>query len=169
MDFSGCQKFLTMSTRLWGPCVDVKEIGRRIKERRLELGWSLRQLALKADDISHTQVADIEEGRIGEPGLSKLVRLYRALELPLESLVHADGYLAEEEEAPHGVEDPEIASVEVNLLAIKELNPDAVRYLAGLIKSVKEEEERKYLEDLRARRKSARKRPRAGDQADKEI
>ena len=50
-----------------------KPIGAKIKIRRLELGWSLRELAKRMDYSNHSTVARIESGEIDIPQ-SKVVK-----------------------------------------------------------------------------------------------
>lgn len=50
-----------------------KPIGEKIKMRRNELGWSLRELAKRMDYSNHSTVARIESGKIDIPQ-SKVVK-----------------------------------------------------------------------------------------------
>lgn len=51
----------------------MKTIGERIKDRRTELGWSLRELADRMGYANHSTVARIESGAIDIPQ-SKVVK-----------------------------------------------------------------------------------------------
>lgn len=55
------------------------EIGAKIKQRRKELGWSLRELAAKMGYSNHSTVARIENGTIDIPQ-SKIVKFAEVLE-----------------------------------------------------------------------------------------
>lgn len=62
-----------------------RELGRRIRERRAELGLSQEALALRAG-IHRTYIGSLETGQ-RNPSLENLCRLADALESPLTDLV----------------------------------------------------------------------------------
>lgn len=49
------------------------KIGEKIKERRIELGWSLRELADRMGYANHSTIARIESGAVDLPQ-SKLAK-----------------------------------------------------------------------------------------------
>ena len=54
------------------------EIGKRIKQRRLELGWSLRELSDRLGYANHSTVARIESGTVDLPQ-SKIAKVAEVL------------------------------------------------------------------------------------------
>jgi transcriptional regulator with XRE-family HTH domain len=60
----------------------VNAIGERIKAGRARAGWSLRELAARAD-VSHTAISKYERG-LDAPGSDVLIRLARSLDLRIE-------------------------------------------------------------------------------------
>ncbi len=76
-------------------------LGGRIKERRLELGWTQDDLAVKAG-LSKGFLSDLENGKRGI-GADKLFDLVRVLNLSLDSIV---GRVGEGIELPKEIEIP---------------------------------------------------------------
>lgn len=64
-------------------------VGARVRAARASRGWTQRELAAAAD-LSPRFVSEVEAGR-GNIALTRLATLARALDLPLASLVEADG------------------------------------------------------------------------------
>jgi transcriptional regulator with XRE-family HTH domain len=64
----------------------VAEVGDRIRKRRVELGWSLRELEERAG-VNNAVILRIETGAIAQPRLDKLNRLTRALGLNIADLL----------------------------------------------------------------------------------
>lgn len=60
----------------------ARELGRRLRQRREELGLSARELAARAE-TTHTTVARIEQGAFEAPAPDKLSRIAEALGLEL--------------------------------------------------------------------------------------
>ena len=60
----------------------MNAIGERIKAGRARAGWSLRELAARAD-VSHTAISKYERG-LDAPGSDVLIRLARSLDLRIE-------------------------------------------------------------------------------------
>lgn len=54
------------------------KIGQRIKQRRLELGWSMRELAQKMEYANQSTIARIEKGEIDIPQ-TKIVQFSKVL------------------------------------------------------------------------------------------
>ncbi|MHB8318945.1 MAG: helix-turn-helix domain-containing protein [Acidimicrobiales bacterium] len=67
----------------------TETIGSRLRARRVELGLTLAQVAEQAG-LSLPYVSNLERGR-GNPTLDALTALARALDVPLASLMGADG------------------------------------------------------------------------------
>jgi transcriptional regulator with XRE-family HTH domain len=63
-------------------------IGQRLRARRVELGWTLAEVAGKSG-LSLPYVSNLERGR-GNPTLDALTALARALDIPLSLLVGDD-------------------------------------------------------------------------------
>lgn len=62
------------------------KIGEKIKERRTQLGWSLRDLSSKMGYANHSTIARIESGQVDIPQ-SKIERFSRVLDIPLSELM----------------------------------------------------------------------------------
>jgi transcriptional regulator with XRE-family HTH domain len=62
-------------------------VGEKIKQRRLELGWSLRELAKRAGYANQSTVARIESGVIDIPQ-SKVVKFAEALGVTVAYLMN---------------------------------------------------------------------------------
>jgi transcriptional regulator with XRE-family HTH domain len=60
----------------------AKKLGHRLRERRAELGLSLRQLE-KLADVDNGTIARIEQGAFSAPAPDKLARIAEALDLSL--------------------------------------------------------------------------------------
>lgn len=60
-------------------------LGGRIREKRLAVGISLRELARRAD-VSASYLSDIELGE-NEPTASKIQRIAKALHTPVDKLL----------------------------------------------------------------------------------
>ena len=67
----------------WDTAV-IKQLGKRIKEIRIEKGLTQEQLAREAD-IEPMQVSRIERGIINS-GISQIANLAKALEIPVVEL-----------------------------------------------------------------------------------
>lgn len=63
----------------------LKEFGENLKQLRTEKGLTTRQFADLAD-IAYSQVWTLESGK-GDPSLTTLLAIARALEVPLEILI----------------------------------------------------------------------------------
>jgi transcriptional regulator with XRE-family HTH domain len=63
--------------------VTLETVGKRISARRKTLGFSQAALARQAR-IGHSTLDALENGRLGELGLSKIIRILSALGLELE-------------------------------------------------------------------------------------
>lgn len=64
----------------------MDDVGDRIRKRRTELGWSLRDLEERAG-VNNAVILRIETGAIAQPRLDKLNRLARALGLNVAELL----------------------------------------------------------------------------------
>lgn len=67
------------------------ELGRLIRERRSELGLSVRQLAEQAA-MNFATLSRIEQGRFAAPGPDKLARIAKALGIGTADLFGLAGY-----------------------------------------------------------------------------
>lgn len=65
------------------------KIGERIKQRRIELGWSLRDLSNRIGYANHSTVARIESGAVDIPQ-SKIVKFAEILNVPVAHLMGWD-------------------------------------------------------------------------------
>src|SRR5438477_10989756 len=120
--------------------MDAGLIGRRVRELRLERNWSLRQLAARAE-VSHQYIDFLEKGQRTRLDLGMLRKLAAAFGLPLAEFI--GGQPAEEDYAG-GLESPgSLDELQLNLLRIgaihRELGPDSLKQLAGVIEAVKRE------------------------------
>lgn len=64
-------------------------IGERIKERRLQLGWTLRELSERMGYRNHSTVARIEAGKVDIPQ-SKIEKFSEVLRVPVAYLMGWD-------------------------------------------------------------------------------
>jgi transcriptional regulator with XRE-family HTH domain len=133
--------------------MDARIVGQRVRELRLERNWSLRQLAARAE-VSHQYIDFLEKGRRTRLDLGMLRKLAGGLGLPLAGLI---GEQAGEEDYAGGHGSPRVLDdLQVSLLRIgeihRELGPDSLKQLAGVIEAVKREAEREYWEETRAKR-----------------
>lgn len=60
-------------------------IGQRIREKRLELGWSQVRLA-KESGFSRVYILKLENGQVESPGIKALEKISRSLGVELEAL-----------------------------------------------------------------------------------
>jgi transcriptional regulator with XRE-family HTH domain len=157
--------------------MDARTVGERVRELRQERGWSLRELAARAE-VSHQYVDFLEKGRRIKLDLSRVRKLADAFGLPLAELIGDQigkaGEEAGQKDDTGGRPEPEFATritgaagdlddlddlddLQVNLLRIgqirRELGPDSLKQLAGVIEAIKREAEREWLEEMRAKRK----------------
>src|SRR6476659_2980503 len=93
--------------------MDARTVGQRVRELRLERGWSLRELAARAE-VSHQYVDFLEKGRRTRLDLGRARRLADAFGLPLAELIREQTAEAGNEVGPQGYTDgtsePEFAS-----------------------------------------------------------
>ena len=121
--------------------LDGVGIGEKVREERERRGWSARTLAQRAG-VSHAYVSHLEAGQYTRPGVEQLRRLAGALGVGVEYLIGEEG----REES-----DQQLQEIQVNLLAIRELDPEALDQLAGIIEAMKEKVERRYRRERRGR------------------
>lgn len=68
------------------PVPELRMFGQRLQRHRLQRGWSLRDLAAKADVASASTINRVENGK-GDIWLSAAVKLAAALEVSLDELL----------------------------------------------------------------------------------
>jgi transcriptional regulator with XRE-family HTH domain len=136
--------------------MDATAIAERVREKRTRLKLSQRQLDHKAG-LSHGYTSKLELGQVN-PTIKMLAKIAAALKSPLDELLGATE-TGEESRVPEVP--PEITEMEMLLQSIYPLNRARVQFLINLAREIKEDEERKYRESLRAKpiRKLARRRP----------
>jgi transcriptional regulator with XRE-family HTH domain len=143
--------------------VDGVSIGERVREERERRGWSARTLAQHAG-VSHAYVSHLEAGQYSRPGIEKLGRIAGALGVKLESLAVQEAESDEEERAP------KLDEIQVNLMAIRRLDPQALDHLAGIIAAVKDKVEREHggSRRERAKREQGERRGQRSERSDTE-
>lgn len=62
-----------------------KNIGKRIRERRLELGWTQIKLA-KLSGYSRIYILKVENGQVPSPGIKALEKIIGCLGMKMEDL-----------------------------------------------------------------------------------
>ena len=67
----------------------MMKTGERIKQRRIELGWSLRELSVRMGYANHSTVARIENGTVDIPE-SKIVKFAEVLQTSVAFLMGRD-------------------------------------------------------------------------------
>ena len=75
------------------------KIGEKIKQRRLELDWSLRELSDRMGYANHSTVARIESGSVDIPQ-SKIVKFAEVLNVPVSYLMGWDEATETKKEQP---------------------------------------------------------------------
>lgn len=60
-------------------------LGERLKERRLELGWTQRDLE-SSSGVPNPIISQMETGRIKTPSFKNVVRIAESLVIPLDEL-----------------------------------------------------------------------------------
>jgi len=70
------------------------ELGRKIKELRVEREWTQRELARRTG-LDRGYLAYIESGRVGKPSADTFLKLARAFRIAPEELYQAAGYIKE--------------------------------------------------------------------------
>jgi transcriptional regulator with XRE-family HTH domain len=114
-------------------------------------GWSLRQLADRAG-VAHSFLTNLEEGRKTRPSLEHVGRVATALDRSLEELV--GGPIEIVATAPASTEELG-EEMDVNLKRIGslrgELGAESLRKLARVVQAIREEAERDFEEESRAR------------------
>ncbi|HEX5500742.1 MAG TPA: helix-turn-helix transcriptional regulator [Thermomicrobiales bacterium] len=72
-------------------------LGDVIRRRRLDLGWSQEELAVRAssthDDVRQSDISRLELGKVGLPRRARLTRIAAALDLPLGELLERSGWM----------------------------------------------------------------------------
>ena len=63
----------------------IRDIGKRIRERRETKGWSQEQLAIEAD-VDNSHLGKLERGE-GNPTLKLVFRISQALEIEFRDLL----------------------------------------------------------------------------------
>ena len=75
------------------------KIGEKIKQRRIELDWSLRELSNRMGYANHSTVARIESGAVDIPQ-SKIVKFAEVLNVPVAYLMGWDETADTKKEQP---------------------------------------------------------------------
>ena len=75
------------------------KIGEKIKQRRIELDWSLRELSNRMGYANHSTVARIESGAVDIPQ-SKIVKFAEVLNVPVAYLMGWDEETETKKEQP---------------------------------------------------------------------
>ena len=65
------------------------EIGEKIRKRRMELGWSQRDLAFKMGYTNNSTVAKIEQGKV-DVSQSRVLQFSKVLGVPISYLIDWD-------------------------------------------------------------------------------
>jgi transcriptional regulator with XRE-family HTH domain len=106
------------------------EIGDRIKQRRNELGWSLRELSNRMGYANHSTIARIESGAVDIPQ-SKVVKFAEVLHT---SVAHLMGWDESPEDlgelAANVLLNPKLLRLVQNYLELEEADQDMLSMLA---------------------------------------
>lgn len=65
------------------------EIGEKIRNRRMELGWSQRDLAFKMGYTNNSTIAKIEQGKV-DVSQSRVLQFSKVLNVPIAYLIDWD-------------------------------------------------------------------------------
>lgn len=153
--------------------LDAVLLGQTLKGLRVEKGWSLRQLALKAGGgISHAHIAEIENATVLRPSLEKVKLICAALGVTLDQVLVGDVASAEEDDAADQVDESEreqneeiLRKINVSLSRVGPTAPTkSLARLADMVLAFVEGVERDNAEERAAvRRRHAAKQARQGD------
>jgi len=83
-----------MEIRKRGTWMDKRQaitLGQLLRQRRAELGYSLRTVEQRSG-VRNNTISRFEQGEFATPAPEKLARIATALELPLEQVYGAAGY-----------------------------------------------------------------------------
>src|SRR5262245_46703088 len=122
------------------------DIGGRVRQLRIEHGWTLGQLAHRAD-IDHSHLSMIESGR-RNPKLPTLEKIAAALGVPVATLLQV-----EEPAENFAATDPDLSGVQVNAKRLKELDPESFKIVERIVQSMLREAEELDRERRHANRK----------------
>jgi HTH-type transcriptional regulator, competence development regulator len=105
-----------------------KEIGRKLKELRLQHDYSVREVAEKIG-VHYTYVSKIEKGQ--NPSIDKLQKLCELYNVPVSSL------FGEEQEVPDELKALDVKWITFNKEMIKEgLTPEKIKELVEVVKKL---------------------------------
>ncbi len=110
----------------------------KLRARREELGWTPAHLAMRAK-VSRPQIVHIEAGDVRYPRRETVMALAEALGIDYDALYARKLH---EELTIYDPLDPQLEQIQVNLKAIKRLDPEKIDELADIILAVKEKTER---------------------------
>lgn len=110
------------------------EIGLRVRELREARGWSMNYLA-KLVSTRHGHISMLETGKIPRPSSDFVSRLASALNVTIDDLAGApdlveemaEEYYSDQQQSDKYIEG--LDGVDVNLLAIKRLDPEEFKLL----------------------------------------
>lgn len=69
----------------------MKELGRRIRQKRREKGWTQARLAREID-YSEGHISHIEHGKHPSIGVAVLYKIAKALDTPMTWFIEGDSY-----------------------------------------------------------------------------
>lgn len=110
--------------------INTRELGDKLKRRRQDLGWSLRQLA-DAVGISASTLSRIENGT-GKPDADNIARLTAWLNIPFERIMSTSS--SDSTPVVYYPDEPTPDIVEAHLRADPNLSPETAAALAELFR-----------------------------------
>lgn len=110
--------------------INTRELGDKLKRRRQDLGWSLRQLA-DAVGISASTLSRIENGT-GKPDADNIARLTAWLNIPFERIMSTNSN--DTTPVVYYPDEPTPDIVEAHLRADPNLSPETAAALAELFR-----------------------------------
>jgi transcriptional regulator with XRE-family HTH domain len=133
--------------------MDAKVTGERVRALREQRGWSRRMLSELAG-LSDSYVSKLEAGEFQSATVAQLQKIARALSVGIEELIPQEGKQDESRERDERAR--ELEEIQVNLRVIQELDEEAIASIRKIVLEIKENAERKYLEERRAERRRHR-------------
>lgn len=112
-------------------------IGEKIKKRRLELDWSLRDLSDRMGYANHSTIARIESGKVDLPQ-SRIVQFAEVLNTSVSDLMDWE----EENKEKSAQEDELSENVKALVKFAKEVPEDKAELILRVMKSILEDDRR---------------------------
>ena len=108
------------------------KLGEYIKEKRTELGYSIREVERKTK-ISNAYLGQIERGEVSEPSPSKLMKLSECLDLSYKRLMELAGYVMPSDKS----ENNRVSNTQTMLLSDEDMTEEEAMALREFLKTIR--------------------------------